>query len=100
MMGFLAATPEGSRHTRADQWATSLPEAGPLFYLWQWVCQMGVIIGGREITFPDIRAWSELTGIELLPHEATSIAELSRIWLNENMRGRDATAFPPWMPED
>ena len=99
MMGYLAATPTGSKNNRAVSWATSLPEAGPLFYLWVWLGQMGIIIGGREISYPDIKAWSELTGIELLPFEATSLAELSRIWLNEKIKSTDPEAFPPWLPE-
>lgn len=99
MMGYLAAVPSGSKDSRFKYWATSLPDPGPLSYLWDWLTQMGVIIGGCEISYPDIKAWSELTGIELQPQEATSLAELSRIWLNEKLKGADPEAFAPWLPE-
>ena len=58
MMGYLVAVPSGSKDSCFKSWATSLPDPGPLSYLWEWLTQMGVIIGGREISYPDIKAWS------------------------------------------
>lgn len=60
---------------------------------------MGVIIGGRELSYTDIKHWSELTATPITPFQATSLAELSRIWLSEKRNGEQADAFPPWLPE-
>jgi hypothetical protein len=99
MSGFLSAVPHGSKKPRSESWTTHLPEPGELMHLWQWVRQMGVTIGGHALTFAEIKAWSELTGILPTPDESTALAELSRIWLSEFNRGRDPDAFPPWLPE-
>lgn len=99
MAGFLAATPHGSKSSRLKTWVSSLPPLGPLSYLWDWLCQLGIIRGGVELSFTDIKDWAILTGIKITPDEAILLAELSRIWLNENIRGRDPDAFPVWLPE-
>ena len=100
MNGWLSAVPADgkTKSPRSVSWTTHLPEPGPLAYLWDWLRQMGVTVGGHSLTFSEIKSWSDLTGITPTPDEATALAELSRKWLSEYNRGRDPESFAPWMP--
>lgn len=65
--------------------------------MYDWLTQIG--IGSEPIGWPDLKAWSDMTGIVPTPDEATAVIQLSRAWSNEFIKGCDKNAFPPWLPE-
>jgi hypothetical protein len=97
--GYLCSTPTGSKQSRFDSWVAGTPPLGDLFYLWDWLQELGVIIGGREVSYVDVKAWSELIQYNIQPDEARAMCELSRAWLNEYRRGTDPDSIAPWFPE-
>lgn len=98
-MGYLSSVPAGESKPRSESWVMRLPDKGPLFYIWDWLCEFGVIIAGSEVSYTEVKAWSDLTYTPVTPDEARAICELSRIWLNNRMRGQDKDAIAPWFPE-
>lgn len=96
----MSSTVQGKTKSRRSDWVAEHPDAGPLFYLWEWLTEFGVIIGGREITFVDVKAWSDLTHVRVTPDESRALCELSRIWFSEYRKGASADAMPPWLPEE
>lgn len=97
--GYLSSVPEGGDKNRRSSWVTEYPERGHLFYLYDWLREFGLMVDGREITFTDIKSWSELTCRKVTPDEAVAMCELSRVWINEYRGGRLKEAVPPWFPE-
>ena len=91
-MGYLSATPEGQKKPRLSSWSEQLPPAGPLIYIWEWMQEIGL---GQSISWGEVKAWSELTGITPTREEATAITQLSNAWLNERMRGTEKGALAP-----
>jgi hypothetical protein len=95
-MGFLSATQEGQKEPRIKQWMLGFPEIGPLAYIWDWICEIGL---GTSITWAEIKAWSDITGIEPTKNEAFALVQLSNAWLNERNRGQGKHETPDWAGE-
>jgi hypothetical protein len=99
MMGYLSAVPEGSKEQRLKSWVMTLPEPGPLFYLWSWMWEIGMNSADGGIRYSEIKAWSEMTSTNVTPDEARALSDLAKTWFNELHRGRDKDALSPWFPE-
>lgn len=95
-MGFLSATQEGQTAPRLGQWLLGFPERGPFFYIWDWICEIGL---GAVISWQEIRAWSEISGIKPTRQESIFIVQLSSAWLNERHRGHGKHELPCWAGE-
>lgn len=52
--------------------------------------------GEAPLTWQEIRAWSEQTGIPLTLSESRAMMTLSREWLNWRHLGRDMMQEAPW----
>ena len=96
MMGYLSATPEGSKEPRLNQWTMQLPEQGQLGHIWDWICEIGL---GSALTWQEVKAWSDITGIQPTRNEAFALVQLSNAWLNERARGQQKHALPCWAGE-
>ena len=94
MMGFLSSSYDGKK-SRFTEWACELPEPGPLKYLFDWTMQAGI----KSLTWCELKAWSDLSGIVPTPAEAQTMIEISHRWTTEIIKGADKDALPPWMPE-
>lgn len=56
-------------------------------------------MGASPLSWREIRAWQELTGVELTPWEARLIRHLSTAYLAESRRGESENCPPPWRAE-
>ena len=92
-MGFLSATQEGQKEPRLKQWNWGFPDQGTLGYIWDWICEIGL---GTVITWQEIKAWSDITGIKPTKDEAFAIVQLSSAWLSERNRGHGKHEVPDW----
>lgn len=92
MMGFLASKQEGQSKTRGELWQLGIPEPGQYEYVWEWMREIGL---GERISWSELKAWSELSGIRPTPEECSMIIHLSTAWFNEYIRGsREKAAVP------
>jgi hypothetical protein len=55
-------------------------------------------MGAAPLSFTELQAYADLTGIELLPWEASLLRQLSRAWVGESGRAESHDASPPWAP--
>lgn len=94
MIGFLSSSYDGEKQ-RFSEWATELPEPGPLVYLWQWCRQAGL----KSLTWTELKSWSDMSGITPNPAEAQAMIEISHCWTTQLHAGCKKDALPPWMPE-
>lgn len=115
-MAWLNATPkppEGSkratigsesRRTRAEtlkaQGAKLVLPPNPAPHLIGWLVELGISeaagMGMVPLSWREIRAWQEATGITLSPWEARLLRTLSAEYLAEGRRAESETAPPPW----
>lgn len=69
----------------------TLMEAGPVS-----VAGMGT----AQLTWADLLAWQQGTGIELAPWEARLVRQLSAYYVQESRRAEAHDALPPWIEDD
>lgn len=76
----------------------------PAPYLTEWLFDVGPSgsngMGETPIDYRDLLAWQDITGVELMPWEATTIRRLSRDFVVERHRAKDATAPAPYLDRD
>jgi len=65
-------------------------------YLFEVGPTMAGAMGAGPLTFGEIRAWSELTGVPINPVEARFLRSLSIVYLNESHRAEKLGCEPPW----
>lgn len=84
---------------KADGITLVLPP-NPAPYLSDWLMELGPTAPGAmshtAISWRDIAAWQELTGVQLLPWEAVLLRALSAAFANEMHRAEDPACPPPW----
>lgn len=56
-------------------------------------------MGASPLSWREIRAWQEATGVELPPWEARLIRHLSTAYLSESRRAESENCPPPWRAE-
>ena len=88
----MSAVPQGEPSNRLSQWCEPIPKGGPITYLWEWAQEIGL---GTSVTWQDIKAWSDLTGIIPSRDESVVMTQLSNVWLNERARGQNKDAIAP-----
>jgi hypothetical protein len=81
-----------------------LPELECGGYLVGYLFEIGPTVpagmGAGPISFEEIRAWQELTGISLNPWEARTLRRLSNDYLSESYNATKPDRPAPWKPED
>lgn len=72
----------------------------PAPYLSDWLMELGPTAPGAmtqtAVSWRDIAAWQELTGVALLPWEAVLLRELSGAFASELHRAEDPACPAPW----
>ena len=66
-----------------------LNEVGPV---------MGTGMGAVPLTYAELRAWQDRTGLELQPWEVLTLRRLSKDYAAESARAGSPAAKPPWTP--
>lgn len=66
-----------------------LHECGPV---------MGTGMGAIPLTFGELQAWQERTGLDLQPWEVLTLRRLSKDYASESVRAANPAAKPPWTP--
>lgn len=76
----------------------------PASYLSDWLFDIGPSVAGgmgeAPIGYRDMQAWSEITGVELLPWEARILRRLSGAYLAQKNDARKADCPAPYTGED
>lgn len=67
---------EKSTKQTPKELATSRKLPAALGYLWSWFVE---VYGGTPLTYTELAAWAGLRQIELEPHEAHLLTQLSRL---------------------
>jgi hypothetical protein len=74
-------------------------EAGYLIkYLIEVGPVMGTGMGAIPLTFGELQAWQQQTGLDLRPWEAATLRRLSRDYAGESIRAANPAVLPPWRP--
>ncbi|WP_158250636.1 hypothetical protein [Novosphingobium sp. HII-3] len=84
---------------RAEKVDPVLPE-NPAPYLTDWFLEIGPTAGEIALGWPDLVAWSRLTGVELTPWEARTIRRLSKTFLNQKFDARKPNCPEPRVQAD
>jgi len=71
-----------------------------LDFLWEIGPTLLAGMGTGPITFGEIRAWTELTGVELDPWEVRFLRRLSHEYLSESHNATKRGAPAPWRAAD
>lgn len=58
---------------------------------------LGIVDGSNP--YAEIRAWLDLSGVQLTLWEAETVRHLSSVYLNAVSTMKDDDMLPPWMPE-
>lgn len=76
----------------------------PAPYLSEWLFDIGPSgtsgMGEAPIDYRDLVAWQEISGVELMPWEAATIRRLSRDFVAERHRAKEASAPAPYTDRD
>lgn len=111
-MAWLAATPkppEGSKRTaqkisraealKKDGIALPMPPS-PMPHVVQWLVELGISeaagMSAVPLSWREIDAWSQRTGVHPSPWESRLLRRLSGEYLAESRRAEDETCPPPW----
>jgi hypothetical protein len=78
-----------------------LPEISAASHLARYLMDVGPVcaagMGAAPISFSEMRAWQEISGIPLTPWEGRVLRELSQAYLAErNAAGDEPNRPPPW----
>ncbi len=80
----------------ADSPLRRLPKASGYDYVVDTLCSAGIAMPGPvPLSYMEIRAWSELAGVELTPWEAETIRYMSDCYVGQLGKSRDPGALPP-----
>ncbi|MEO1488773.1 MAG: hypothetical protein AAFR88_04955 [Pseudomonadota bacterium] len=71
----------------------------PAKYLTDWLFEIGPTSGDNAITWPDLTAWQEISGVVLSAWEAKTLRSLSVALLAERSRAKQPDAIPPYTDE-
>lgn len=96
--GWAASTEPGQSQTRGEQWFGPVPDAGEMAYLWGWIVSIGG--AGKNITWQEIKAWSDLTGITPTPNECEAIIKMSNVFAREMQAGFKKGANVPQIAQE
>lgn len=76
----------------------------PAPYLTEWLFDVGPSgsngMGETPIDYRDLVAWQDITGVELMPWEATTIRRLSRDFVAERHRAKEPACPAPYLDRD
>jgi hypothetical protein len=102
MKAWLDTTPNESKTPRGTTWEGKHPDPGPLAYLGEWLFEVGPVISQgpgqiRPISWTDIKAWSDLSGITPDPNESRAMLDLSRAYLSQHYDSMAPACSPPWL---
>jgi len=85
---------------RADGVEIHLPP-NPLPYMVDWLMEIGPVtaggMGSAAVSWPEIAAWQDLTGIDLTAWEARTIRRLSRDFHDQMHRSKQPTCRAPFV---
>ena len=89
-LAWLNAKIDGEELTRSEKAreegsAPPMPD-NPLPHVASWLLEAGPDKGDGPLDWLDIKAWQELSGLELLPFEAALIRRMSIIYSNQKFR--------------
>lgn len=92
------------REQADDDYVPDMPPLGGMNDLIKYLYEMGPVVaagsGAGPVTFSEILAWCQLTGVALQPWEARLIRRLSAEYLSESHKAEKRDAQAPWRPED
>lgn len=71
----------------------------PAAYLTSWLFDIGPTVGGEIITYRDLVAWQQISGVELLPWEAQTIRRLSADYAGEAYHAKKPDRPAPYTGE-
>jgi len=81
-----------------------MPDPGELVYIINWLFEAGPVkyssMGASPLDWVEIKAWSDIVGIELQPNEATALRQLSATYLSQKQKAEDKACPPPWTDPD
>jgi hypothetical protein len=80
---------------RRESYTGPIPLPGPLEYLFAYLCESGPLT-----TWSEIKAWSELSGVELDSFEATTLWRLSCVYVDQQRLAIDVNCPAPWVDDD
>jgi hypothetical protein len=107
-MGWLHATPEGWKTSRIKQILSGgeeppMPDPGPAAYILNDFATLGFcresFSGAAPVTYQEILAWSQLTGITLTAWESITLRLVSMAYCDSLHAGRNVSSFAPYEPE-
>lgn len=82
---------------------TPLIPVNPAPYLTRWLFDVGPIVTGAmgeaPVGYPDLLAWQELSGVELMPWEAKLLRSLSVEYLVERQKAEELGRPAPYAGE-
>lgn len=70
----------------------------PAKYLTDWLFDIGPTVGGEVLTYRDLAAWQQISGVELLPWEGRLLRRLSGDFASQQHKARNADCPPPYIP--
>jgi len=105
MLAWLHVTPRDKKgkllRARAEGYKGKQPDPGPLGYLLEYLKEVGpAMVNGNfpaPVSWQEIQAWQELTGINLDAFEAQIIRELSCVYAEQYVKSEKIECPPPWV---
>lgn len=95
---------EDPEHRHPDDYQPDMPPLRSAEYLLGYLWEMGPTVaagmGVGPITFGEMLAWQQLTGVRLAAWEARFVRRLSLEYLSESNKATKIDAPPPWVPPD
>lgn len=80
-----------------------LPEMGPLSHIITWFIELGEVAttadGLSPLSWQEIKAWSELTGLTISPREGLALRRLSVAYVREYYRSNNHNCASPILDE-
>lgn len=67
-------------------------------YLWGWLASIGGL--GKGLSWQEIKAWSELSGIEPNYDECQTMIRMANVWANEYAKGNQKGANVPLIAQE
>ena len=98
---WLDSTPEKGREPRGKRYVGALPPMGPMPELIEYLFAAGPVehsgMGFSPLSWVELLAWQDATGVSLDPFEAQAVRDLSLAYVDQYERGKAATCPPPWI---
>lgn len=104
-LAWLDASPKGQKKSRRYYFSQddasnyiNMPDVAGLTHIVHLFLEIiGPYMGGLEaLSMSEIKAWSELSGVELTPWEAVTIRNMSRAYVVQFNRSNDSMEAPPY----